>query len=428
MKSRRLLLAVSIVLCLVGVWLSSTLADMHARGSAGTGLLAGACGGEGSGCDAVIHSRWGVFPPGPADDAAASSETPRHEGTPVALLGLFYFVALTVWFAAIGHPDRTRRWMYRVLIAVCGLGTLASMWFVVVMAFIIDSWCPLCLSSHIVNFLLFGVVMYGRPRDGVDAATRPDGVAESLPYPSNRLLGVTAALAVACCVAFAARTEILSFEAREHEFAEVEAELDAFKQDAETLRAMYESQAEVDLQIKDEDPTILNEKTPYMRITYFSDLECPQCAKFDRKLFEEIKPLFNGHLRIVFKHFPLPSKHPNALAASVAAQAAHLQGKFWEAHSYLIERHKQLGSVDYNEMARELGLDVARFAEDMKSPAVVAAVRADQQSAARLRLTGAPAVFLNNRPVNRVLRGYMGFWEERAETLRNFTIKNGKEW
>ena len=189
MKRQHLALVVCLPLSLVGVGLSVGLLRMHAEGANYTGLLSGACGGEKKGCDKVIHSGWGWFPPapeegepvpenreasaevGPPAPPSAGSPAPPNETTsskegriPVAALGFFYFATLAVWFAAVGAPSWNRRRLHFAVVGLCVVGAMGSAWFIVVMAAFIKAWCPVCLSSHVVNFLILGTVLFSRPK------------------------------------------------------------------------------------------------------------------------------------------------------------------------------------------------------------------------------------------------------------------------
>jgi protein-disulfide isomerase len=133
-------------------------------------------------------------------------------------------------------------------------------------------------------------------------------------------------------------------------------------------------------------------------LVVFSDFECPFCAKVSGVL-EQIEQEYPGKLRIAFKHRPLPF-HTEARTAARAAIAAQAQGRFWEYHDALFQRAREGLDQDVLERrAAELGLDVARFGQDMRSPEVEAALAADAEDAARLKIAGTPTLFVNGRRV-----------------------------
>src|SRR5262249_22610175 len=103
-----------------------------------------------------------------------------------------------------------------------------------------------------------------------------------------------------------------------------------------------------------------------------------------------------GGLRFAFRHFPLTDIHPHALAAAGAAEAAALQGRFWEMHALLFHRQKALEDTDLRAYAAEIGLDAGRFEIDRMSPEVSARIRRDVESGiASGEVHGTPTLFID---------------------------------
>jgi protein-disulfide isomerase len=124
----------------------------------------------------------------------------------------------------------------------------------------------------------------------------------------------------------------------------------------------------------------------------YADFECPFCAALSLRLAD--RPL-----RRVFRHFPVRSSHPRAWPAACAAEAAGLQGRFWEMHDSLFADQGRLEDPHLWARARTLGLDVERFDADRRSDAVVARVRADFTSGVRAGVVTTPALFIDGRMV-----------------------------
>jgi len=101
-------------------------------------------------------------------------------------------------------------------------------------------------------------------------------------------------------------------------------------------------------------------------------------------------------VKLVMKNFPLPS-HPFARKAAIAAVAAEKQGKFWEMHEKLFANQKQLSDAKVEEIARDLGLDMERFNQDLKDPEVQARIDRDLNSGQQANVRGTPTVFLNGK-------------------------------
>ncbi|HST38361.1 MAG TPA: DsbA family protein, partial [Conexibacter sp.] len=102
----------------------------------------------------------------------------------------------------------------------------------------------------------------------------------------------------------------------------------------------------------------------------YADYECPYCAVLEARLRD-------AGARRIFRHFPVKSKHPRAWAAACAAEAAALQGRFWEMHAALFADQGRLEDPHLWARAERLGLDVARFDAARRSDAVVERVRGD---------------------------------------------------
>ena len=165
-----------------------------------------------------------------------------------------------------------------------------------------------------------------------------------------------------------------------------------------------------------------------MQLVVFSDAECSGCQQFEGRLQTEVLPVFDGHLQVIYKHFPLTSKHPNALQAARALEAARLQDQYFALKDALLERRRELESVDYVALASELGLDAARFERDLHSPEVLRRIQEDMQYGQSLGVTSTPALFLNRRGVDRTTRSAPGFWKLRADALRRVYEDRRLEW
>jgi protein-disulfide isomerase len=150
------------------------------------------------------------------------------------------------------------------------------------------------------------------------------------------------------------------------------------------------------LQIRADDPARGNPKAP-VTIVLFSDFQCPFCARVSPTL-EEAERQYGDKLRIVWKHQPL-SFHPHALPAAEAAEAAREQGKFWQMHDRLFGAQRELSPETYERLAREIGLDLKRFQEAIRSGKFRARIGDDQRLAATVGASGTPTMFVNGEKV-----------------------------
>jgi protein-disulfide isomerase len=130
-------------------------------------------------------------------------------------------------------------------------------------------------------------------------------------------------------------------------------------------------------------------------IVEYSDFQCPFCARVVPTL-NQIQETYGDRVNLVYKHLPLRI-HPEAPGAAAAAEAARLQGKFWEMHDKIFAGQRELSDAKYTEWAREIGLDVERFDKDRRSEQVRARIAKDEQEAERFGVSGTPAFFINGR-------------------------------
>jgi protein-disulfide isomerase len=130
-------------------------------------------------------------------------------------------------------------------------------------------------------------------------------------------------------------------------------------------------------------------------ILEYGDYECPYSRQAYRAI-ERVEAELAGGVRFAFRHFPLTEIHPHALGASLAAEAAALQGRFWEMHETLFHRQQALEDGDLLGYARELGLVAARFDADRAGEAARERVRRDVRSAiASGQVHGTPTLFID---------------------------------
>ena len=120
----------------------------------------------------------------------------------------------------------------------------------------------------------------------------------------------------------------------------------------------------------------------------YADFECPFCALLHARVEGRA-------LRVAFRHFPVRSKHPRAWPAACAAEAAALQGRFWEMHDALFADQARLEDPHLWQRAERLGLDVARFDADRRSEEVLARVRADFEGGVRGGVVTTPTALLD---------------------------------
>jgi protein-disulfide isomerase len=162
-----------------------------------------------------------------------------------------------------------------------------------------------------------------------------------------------------------------------------------------------DSPAQLTLEAKDLEVTYLplgenvplkGSKTPLVTVVVFSDYQCPYCSRHDAAL-EVLFDKYKDHLQMAFFHYPLPF-HKAAKPAARAADAARLQGRFWDLHRVLFNA-ASLRELDLGAAAEALELDLEKFKEDLQSPDRAALVEANIKLGADAGVTGTPTIFIN---------------------------------
>ena len=133
----------------------------------------------------------------------------------------------------------------------------------------------------------------------------------------------------------------------------------------------------------------------------FGDYQCPPCGLLHPAL-KTIKAEYGKRLNFIFRNFPLSRIHKNAQAAAQAAEAARLQGSFWQMHDTLYEHQKEWKDESdpraiFRKFAGEIGIDLERFDRDVDSPGVKAKIDADSKRAESLNIQGTPTILIEGK-------------------------------
>jgi protein-disulfide isomerase len=130
-------------------------------------------------------------------------------------------------------------------------------------------------------------------------------------------------------------------------------------------------------------------------ILEYGDYECPYSRQAYREI-QQVERRVGDGVRFAFRHFPLTQIHPHAAEAATAAEAAALQGRFWEMHDVLFHHQQALEVDDLRGYARELGLDLDRWEADRVGDAVLRRVARDMSSGIDSgEVLGTPTLFID---------------------------------
>lgn len=136
-------------------------------------------------------------------------------------------------------------------------------------------------------------------------------------------------------------------------------------------------------------------------ILEYGDYECPY-SRIAYRAIQRVESELGKSVRFAFRHFPLTEIHPHALAGSAAAEAAALQGRFWEMHDLLFHGQKALEDDDLRRYAEQLRLDLEAFERDRRGEAVLERVGRDVESGiASGDVRGTPTLFIDGEVYRR---------------------------
>jgi protein-disulfide isomerase len=147
----------------------------------------------------------------------------------------------------------------------------------------------------------------------------------------------------------------------------------------------------------------------------YADFQCPPCGMFAAFL-GQLEKEYDSRLRVVFRNFPLAT-HQHAREAALAAEAAGLQGHFWEMHDVLYREQEVWSKASsarelFESYAGIIGLDLDKFRKDMDGEKTKARVEADRQRGESLGVLTTPTLFINNQPVEQKDRNPEGIRAE----------------
>ena len=136
-------------------------------------------------------------------------------------------------------------------------------------------------------------------------------------------------------------------------------------------------------------------KAAPVTVVEYGDFECPFCGLAEPAIRELLAGF--GDVRYVWRHLPLTDVHPHAQLAAEAAEAAAAQGAFWEMHDMLLRHQDALRPADLVGYAAALGLDVERFARDLRKHVYTSRVAEDVDTADLGGVSGTPTFFVNGQ-------------------------------
>lgn len=129
-------------------------------------------------------------------------------------------------------------------------------------------------------------------------------------------------------------------------------------------------------------------------IIEFSDYQCPFCRRWHQEVYQSLLAAYPGKIKLVYRHLPLTSIHPDAFPAAEAAMCAGEQNAYWQYHEKLFAS-ELLGTEVYKQYAQELGLDVTTFEACITDHKYQQAIQEDSDFAVNLGVRSTPTFFVN---------------------------------
>ena len=171
---------------------------------------------------------------------------------------------------------------------------------------------------------------------------------------------------------------------------------------ANTANAARNTQIPANAPLGAQPPNMLGSPTALVTVEEFADFQCGSCAAV-HPMLKQIQSVYGSRIKFIFRHFPL-SMHDKAFDASVAAEAAGMQGRFWDMQNQLFSNQQAwMNSPSYKQMfadyAQKIALDPEKFQEDTSSMPAKQRVEADLARGRALGVNSTPTVYINGKSV-----------------------------
>ena len=129
-------------------------------------------------------------------------------------------------------------------------------------------------------------------------------------------------------------------------------------------------------------------------IVEFSDYQCPYCRRWHDEVYQPLLAAYPGKIKLVYRHLPLTSIHPDALSAAEAAMCAGEQDAYWLYHEMLFSG-QSLGSSTYTQYAQALSLNMDAFNTCLTEQKYSTKIETDTNFAVDLGIRSTPTFFIN---------------------------------
>jgi protein-disulfide isomerase/uncharacterized membrane protein len=423
----------TIVLCLVGLFASYESTVVFLKTRVDPAYKSSCNVNEKINCETVERSRWAVVPFVSGDTIEASTDQVVGR-LPTAMLATVGYSFLALISLAGLWLRRQRR--ERGVLFLFGTVFLAfSVLLLVVMHFVIGSWCTLCLTADLVNLGIFvmGVLAVraeGQPlvagawravRDDLAWIFRSPRVLLAHGALGFGLLGAAWGANATWITPHLERAALVDREAEQIFSHKTTDQMPAWADDAvpagvcgpdchcgdKPHEAELISPDNITMGRDPEGHHWIGAAKPSITIDEFTDYECPHCRKAHMRL-RRLLAKHPGKVRINHRHFPLDQAcnsmiktpfHQQACQLSFAAFCAGQQGRFWEMNDALFQNAQEVaaGSKQLMSLAESLQLDMDAFECCLAGPEAAKAVASDVAAGLALEVQGTPAFVVDGK-------------------------------
>ena len=320
-------------------------------------------------------------------------------GVPWALWGVLGYLAVVALALLARQPGELGGQAIALVWLLAVLFVAVDLYLLTVMAWVIRSFCPLCLSTYAVNLLLL-IVAWRAVGQPWPAALRTAGAALGALLPSAQrsavwlFWGMLATGLLGVAGLHAATTFV---------------NRGTLGNTVDQLREFVLRQTRVTVDTTG-DP-IIGSPQARLKIVEFSDFRCPVCQRAS-KLNPIVLSNHRGEAALIFKNFPLDTTcndrighqvHSGACQLAAAGECAQRQGKFWAMHDVIFEDGEHYDLARLPEDARRVGLDLSQFNACMTSGEGLEAVRRDIAEGGTLEIMSTPTYVINGVRVSGVM-------------------------
>ena len=150
-------------------------------------------------------------------------------------------------------------------------------------------------------------------------------------------------------------------------------------------------------------PNMLGSPNAAVTVEEFADFQCPTCAQV-HGIMKNVQAAYGSRIKFIYRSYPLVQIHKNAYDAAVAAEAAGMQGKFWDMQNMLFSNQQAWSNASdartiFEGYAEKLGIDIERYKTDVNGLGAKSRVDADLQRGRALNVNSTPTIYINGKSV-----------------------------